>query len=235
MASFWSVLHNWRASFVKEISAMKIGIIGSGNVGGTLGKGWARVGHHVMFGFRDPNSSDAKSLVQDAGPSASAGTIADAANHGDAILLATPWDATQQVLTGAGDISRKVLIDATNPLLPGLAGLAVGCTTSGGELVAQWAPSARVVKALNTVGFNVMANPTFPQGKVAMFYCGDDGGAKQTAASLIADLGFEALDAGPLSQSRLLEPFALLWISLALKYGYTREIAFQFMRRQNPT
>ena len=79
-----------------------------------------------------------------------------------------------------------------------------------------------------------MANPQFDSGKVAMFYCGDDASAKQTVRSLIAELGFEPLDAGALTQARLLEPFALLWITLALKYGYTTGIAFEFLRRSKP-
>lgn len=100
-------------------------------------------------------------------------------------------------------------------------------------MVAKWATGAKVVKAFNTVGFNIMADPRFEGGRTAMFYCGDDAKAKSTVAGLINELGFEALDAGPLTQARLLEPFALLWISLALQYGYGREIAFQLLRRKN--
>jgi 8-hydroxy-5-deazaflavin:NADPH oxidoreductase len=210
---------------------MKIGIIGSGNVGGTLGKAWARAGHQVFFGFRNPESAEAQGLVRAAGSSAVASTVKEAAQAAEVVVLATPWEAAQQALSAAADVSGKVLIDTTNPLLPGLAGLAVGTNTSAGELVAQWAPGARVVKAFNTVGFNIMANSAFPQGKAALFYCGDDREAKATVAQLATQLGFEALDAGPLTQCRVLEPFAMLWISLALKYGYTRDIAFQLMRR----
>lgn len=150
---------------------------------------------------------------------------------GEVILLATPWDATQDALTSAGDLSGKILIDATNPLLPGLAGLSIGTTTSAGEKVAEWAKGARVVKAFNTVGFNIMADPSFPGGQPALFYCGDDSEAKKVVARLASELGFEALDAGPLTQCRVLEPFGMLWISLAVKHGFGREIGFKFMRR----
>src|SRR5437016_518241 len=100
----------------------------------------------------------------------------------------------------AGDRSCKILIDATNPVLPDLSGLSVGNTTSGGEMVAQWARGASVVKAFNTVGSNIMSNPAFSGRHAALFYCGDDQGAKKTVAGLVSELGFEALDAGPLTQ-----------------------------------
>jgi predicted dinucleotide-binding enzyme len=110
-----------------------------------------------------------------------------------------------------------------------LAGLEIGTTTSGAEQVASWAPGAHVVKAFNTVGFNIMENPNFGNARPVLFYCGDHADAKQTVHQLIADLGFDAQDAGPLKQARLLEPFAMLWISLAMKGG--REIAFQLLKR----
>jgi NADPH-dependent F420 reductase len=211
---------------------MNIGIIGAGNVGGTLGRRWARKGHRVVFASRDPQSQKSRDLVKEAGANASAGSHADAANASDALLLSTPFDAAEEALGSAGNLAGKIVIDATNPLLPGLAGLSVGRTESAAERVAQWAKGAKVVKALNTVGYNVMENPDFAGAKVSMFYCGDDTAAKKTVAALIEELGFEALDAGPLEQARVLEPFAMLWISLAVKYGYGSDIAFDLLRRK---
>jgi 8-hydroxy-5-deazaflavin:NADPH oxidoreductase len=212
---------------------VKIGIIGSGNVGGTLGRRWASNGHTVIFSTREAPSAALRELLAQAGPTAKSGSVAEAARESEVLLLATPWEAAQNALASAGDLTGKILIDATNPLLPGLTGLLVGTHTSAGEMVAQWAAGARVVKAFNTVGFNIMADPGFAGARAAMFYCGDDAKAKAAVASLIGELGFEALDAGPLTQSRLLEPFALLWISLALQYGYGREMAFQLLRRKD--
>ena len=125
----------------------------------------------------------------------------------------------------------KILLDCTNPLLPGLGGLEVGQNTSGAESVAQWAPGARVVKIFNTVGYNIMANPAFGNERASMLLCGDDAEAKRVASGLAEDAGFEPVDAGPLTQARLLEPFALLWITMALKYGHGREMAFRLLRR----
>jgi predicted dinucleotide-binding enzyme len=115
-----------------------------------------------------------------------------------------------------------------------LSGLALGTTTSAAEQVAQWAPGARVVKAFNTVGSNIMADPSFGSNRALLFYCGDDAAAKQTVKSLAGELGFDAQDSGPLRQARLLEPFALLWISLAYGQGYGREFAFQLIASLAP-
>jgi predicted dinucleotide-binding enzyme len=210
---------------------MNIGIIGSGNVGGTLGARWAQAGHQVAFASRDTNSPEIQQLVSRAGPSARAATVPDAAAFGNVLLLATPWPAAKEALQNAGGLTGKVLLDATNPLLPNLEGIELGTTTSGGEQVAAWARGAKVVKIFNTVGFNVMADPRFGEKRAAMFYCGDDPASKKTAAQLAAELGFEPLDAGPLKQARLLEPYALLWITLANFYGYSRDIAFDLLRR----
>jgi predicted dinucleotide-binding enzyme len=101
--------------------------------------------------------------------------------------------------------------------------------------VAQWASGAKVVKAFNTVGANIMADPSFEGHKPVMFYCGDDDQAKQVVKQLISELVFEAVDAGPLKQARLLEPFAQLWISLAYAQGMGREFAFELLRRKEAT
>ncbi len=210
---------------------MNIGILGAGSVGGTLGTRWAANGHKVVFASREPESQKSRELVANAGANASSGSNREAAAEADVVLVATPWEAAEEALRSAGDLKGKTVIDATNPLLPDLSGLAVGCNDSAAERIAKAVPDAKVVKAFNSVGFNIMADPHFESGRVAMFYCGDDAGAKATVAGLISELGFEAVDAGPLRQARVIEPFAMLWISLAYQAGLGREIAFQLLRR----
>ena len=210
---------------------MNIGIIGSGNVGGTLGTRWARNGHAVRFGFRNPDTGKARALVAAAGPNASGGDIPAAAAFGDVLLLATPYEEATAALLGAGPLAGKAILDATNPLLPGLAGLSTGTTTSAAETLQAAVSEAHVVKIFNTVGSNIMENPDFGGVRPVMFYCGDDAEAKRRAAALAAELGFDAVDAGPLRQARTLEPFALLWISLALQHGMGRDIGFALLRR----
>ena len=209
---------------------MKIGIIGCGNVGGTLGKRWAQNGHDVVFGSRDPNSEKMQTLVKQAGSKATGASNVEAVSASEILLVSTPWRATQTVLTSLGKLSNKIVMDATNPVLPTLDGVSVDQTTSAGEQVQAWT-GAKVVKVFNTVGANIMADPSFKEGPPVMFYCGDDAAAKATVASLVDELGFKAVDAGPLKQARILEYFALLWISLAMKQGFGRDIAFRFLRR----
>jgi predicted dinucleotide-binding enzyme len=212
---------------------MRIAVIGSGNVGGTLGLSWARHGHEVMFGVRDPLSPRVTELLAATGPGpgASAERVARAAAFGDVVALATPWNATADAVREAGNLAGKIVLDCTNPLKEDLSGLVVGPTTSGAEQVASWAPGSRVVKVFNTTGFENMANPTFGAQAATMFLAGDDGDAKAVAAQLAREMGFGPVDAGPLSRARLLEPLALLWIDLAVKQGFGTGIAFQLLRR----
>ena len=210
---------------------MHIGVIGIGNVGGTLGRRWARKGHEVMFGVREPSSEKVGQILAEAGKNARAGTVAEAAAFGEVVALATPWDGTQDAIRQAGDLKGKIVLDCTNPLKPDLSGLAVPEGSSGGQQVAFWAAGAKVVKIFNTTGANNMDNPRFRNDRATMFYCGDDAEAKRIAARLAEDLAFETVDAGPLSEARNLEHLALLWIHLAYVQKLGRDIAFKLMRR----
>ncbi len=208
---------------------MNIAIIGAGSVGGNLARGWARKGHSIVFGARDPKSTKlAAVLAEVAG--ARATTMAEAVAGAEVVVLATPWEGTTTLVSGL-DLGDRVVIDATNPIGPDLSGLTVGGSTSGGEEVARAARSTRVVKCFNTTGANNYLNPVYPGGAATMLYCGDDPGAKTTVRRLGEDLGFAMVDAGPLSRARLLEPAALLWISLAYPQGMGREIAWRLERR----
>src|SRR5215813_5919590 len=210
---------------------MKIAIIGAGNVGGTLGSAWANRGHDVIFGVRDAADPKLEQLLARAAGKARIATVKEAAAAADVIALTVPWPAAQEALRSTGDLRGKILLDCTNPLKADLSGLTVGHTTSGGEQVAAWAPGARVVKIFNTTGFPNMANPEYREGRSMMLYCGDDAQAKQVAAQLATELGFESYDVGPLSEARLLEPFALVWIHLAVLQKMGTGFAFRLIRR----
>lgn len=210
---------------------MRIGIIGAGNVGGALGTGWAKAGHEVIWGVRDPRDPKHESLVLGTRNGA-LGTVTEAADAGEVLVLTTPWNATRAALDTLGDVGGKPLLDATNPLKPDLSGLDLPPGTSGGEQVQAWCPHARVVKVFNTTGADNMNNPAYPGGATTMLYCGDDPDAKKIAHQLSADLGFAPLDAGPLSRALLLEDFALLWITLAYGQNMGRDFAFRIERRQ---
>ncbi len=211
---------------------MKIAVIGTGSVGGTLGRRWAELGHSVCFGVRDPADADAKALVGKIKGDARLAGVSDAAEDADVVVLATPYAANAAAIASAGDLSGKILIDVTNPIGANFT-LAVGHTTSGAEEVARLAPRARVFKAMNQVGFEVMANPTFAAGKPVMFVAGDDAAGKKVVLDLVSALGFDAIDAGELAIARLLEPYAMLWIHLMARRNMGRSFAFALLRRQS--
>lgn len=213
---------------------MNIGIIGAGNVGGTLGKAWAAVGHKIRFGVRNPADEKVTALLKQCGPNASAGRVDEAGAFGQVVVLTTPWDGARSAVESAGNLAGKVFVDCTNPVPLGanlMEGLTLGHTTSAGEEVAKWAKGAKVVKAFNTTGAGNMANPRFGGNKSVMFVAGDDAEAKRTVSQLSNELGFETIDAGPLRQARLLEPLAMLWISLAYAQGLGPNFAFKLERR----
>jgi len=212
---------------------MKIAIIGAGNVGGALGANWARKGHDVVFGARDPSSEKTQALLRTIGGKAHAATPAEAAASADVIVLSTPWPVTEAAIRSMGNLKGKIILDATNPLTrgPDGIGLEIGHSISGGEKVQGWAAGASVFKTLNTTGFGNMADPEFNGVRSVMFVAGDDAGSKPTVTKLVSDLGFDVIDAGPLRNARLLEAHAMLWIDLALVRGQGRDFAFGILRR----
>lgn len=208
---------------------MKIAIIGTGSVGNALGRGFAKAGHEVVFGVRDTAKPEVGKLVEETG--ARAASVAEAVSGAEVVVLAMPWGAAQDVIRSAGGLDGQIVFDCLNPLKPDLSGLDTGSARSAAEQVAAWAPGARVVKVFNTTGAGNMADPHYGDDRATMLYCSDDAGAKEVAAKLAGDLGFEPVDAGPLSAAYLLEHFAMLWIHLAYGAGLGRNIAFKLMRR----
>ena len=203
---------------------MKIGILGAGNVGGNLGQAWAAHGHEIVFGVRDPQSAKVRSLLNKIGRNARAASVSEAASFGEVIVLAVNWSAVPDVLHNAGDLSGKILVDATNRITPGASDRA----PSAAEHVAELAPGTRVVKAFNTIGADHFTNPWIGSESASMFICGDDADAKAIVAGLAQELGFDVVDAGPLSNAHLLESLALLWIRLSRSLG--RNIGFKLLR-----
>ncbi len=204
---------------------MNIAIIGAGNAGGSLGKAWARAGHRIIFGVRNPGHGKTQPPLAEIGSAASAVLVPDAVRGADIIVLATPWPAVPDALKAMGDLNGKILIDCTNPLSlngDGSLSLSLGSTTSGAEEIERLAPGAHVVKAFNTYGWENFANAAYPNDaglKPVMFYCGDHDDAKAQAHQLAADLGFEPVDTGGLGMARSLEPLALLWLRLNIREG----------------
>ena len=214
---------------------MKIGVLGTGDVGRTLAGGFAALGHEVKVGTRDPASDKAKTLATQLGPKVGVVTFADAATFAEVAVLATLWSGTEGAirLAGPGHLYGKVVIDATNPLVftPGAPpALALGHTDSGGEQVQRWLPAARVVKAFNIVGNAHMVNPSFPGGPPDMFIAGNDTEAKKVVTEILTAFGWPTIDVGGIEGARLLEPMCILWVGYALASG-TWNHAFKLLRK----
>ncbi len=196
---------------------MKVAILGTGGVGQALARGFIELGHTVVFGSRDPAGASAQKAAT-AAPGARTASFSAAAKDSDLAVLATPWDGTQNALqlAGAANLAGKVVIDVTNPLeyAGGKPRLALGFTTSAGEQVQAWIPQAKVVKAFNTVGNGMMVKPRLRQAPT-MFIAGNDTGAKETVTGLLKQFGWATSDLGGIEASRLLEPFAMVWITHA--------------------
>jgi 8-hydroxy-5-deazaflavin:NADPH oxidoreductase len=204
---------------------MKIAIVGAGNVGKALGSAWKAAKQDVVYALRE-GSDKAKQLSKDG---FAVSKMADTAKAADVIVLAVPWTETAAVIESLGSLKGKIVIDATNPVSPDLE-MELGFDDSAGETVALLAQGARVVKAFNTTGAENMAKAKDFPAKPVMFVAGDDANAKKTVQKLAEDIGFEAIDAGPLKASRYLEPMAMQWIKLAFG-GAGTKFAFSLVRR----
>jgi predicted dinucleotide-binding enzyme len=203
---------------------MKIGVIGAGTVGGSMGRALRRVGHEVMFSSRDPQSEKMRVLAQEM--VAAVGSVADTVAYGDVLFMALSWDAIPNAIPAGGDWRGKILIDATNRFGPGLS-LLPG--ESAGEELAR-ITGARVVKAFNTIGAEHYLDPRLGGETASMLYAGDDPEAKRVTAALAAELGFAPVDAGPLSAAAYLESLAALWVHLAMRTPLGRGFAFRVIR-----
>jgi|SRR5882672_2649204 len=209
---------------------MRIGILGSGLMGGKLGTIFARAGHEVVFSYAR-SERKLKRLAREAKANARAGTPGEAARESDALLLAVHWSRVDDVLKQAGDLSGKVLVSCSLPMNANDTDLVVARTSSGAEVLAKKARGARFVSAFGTVPSEVLFG-VFERRRrsrrPSLVYCGDDQRAKDVAAELIRDVGFEPLDAGPLRIARYTEPFTLLIARLAYEGDRGPEMAYRF-------
>lgn len=209
---------------------MRIGVLGAGNVGGSLARALAARGHDVRVGVRDPASAKAREAAARS-PEAPIVDLAGAAAHGEVVALAVPYEGVAELAAELAPLLEgKVVIDATNAVAwrdgprPALA------EGSAGEAVAALLPGARVVKAFNTIGAEHFVDPAFGSASAFLPVCGDDAAARETVMGLARELGFDAVDVGPLRNARLTEHLAVMWIHLATQ-GQGRAIAFTLARK----
>jgi hypothetical protein len=214
------------------VKPIRIGILGSGLMGSKLGTIFARSGHEVVFSYAR-SEQKLKKLARDAKGNARAGTPAEAARDADVLLLAVHWSRVDDVLRQAGDVSGKVIVTCSLPMNADDTDLVIAHTSSGAETLAQKLPGAQVVSAFGTVPSEVLFDVFAGRRKAkrpSLAYCGDDARAKKLAARLIADVGFDPVDAGPLRMARSLEPFTLLIAQLAYETKGGPALAYRFER-----
>lgn len=212
---------------------MRVGILGSGLVGGKLGTLFARAGHDVVFSYAR-SKDKVKRLARDAGGNTRAGTPREAAQDADVLLLAVHWSRIEDVLSEAGDLSGKVIVSCSLPLDADNTELIVAHTSSGAEALAKRVPKAHIVAAFQTVPsevlFGVFEAARHKVNRPSLIYCGDHSNSKKIAAELIRDVGFDPVDAGPLRITRYTEPFAMLVGQLAYGGSQGPELAYRFER-----
>jgi len=211
---------------------MRIGILGSGLMGGKLGTLFARAGHDVIFSY-SRSEQKLKRLAREAKGHARAGSPADAVRDADALLVAVHWSRVDDVLKQAGNVSGKVIVSCSLPMNADDTDLVIARTSSGAEALAKKVRRAHVVSAFGTVPSEVLFSVFEAKRKAnrpSLLYCGDDQAAKHVAARLIGDMGFDPVDAGPLRIARYMEPFTLLVAQLAYESKGGPELAYRFER-----
>lgn len=207
-----------------------IAMIGTGDVGSALGKAFAAQGHTIIYGSREPDRKRVEELVAETGNGASATTQFAAAAQADIVVLAVPGLLVEEITKSLGDLSDKIIIDPTNPLKRSMLRLEHGVDTSNAQIIQDAAPDAHVVKAFNTLSWKTMVDPSEAGGPVSIPLAGNSGSAKKKVAELVAGMGLEPIDVGPVEHARWVEGMLILWINN--RWGSKRP-SFDYHLRQN--
>ena len=226
---FIAFLSVWTSS----IQADTIAVIGTGDVGGALGQEFAALGHEVIYGSRNPSSEKVATLVQRTGHGAQATKPKEATLRAEIVVLAVPGMLVKEIVTGLGDLSGKIIVDPTNPLVrrdDGKPGIEID--GSNAEIIQAAAPGADVVKAFNTLGWRSMVDPESTGGTVSIPLVGNSSEAKKRIAEIVVSMGLEPIDVGPLRNARHVEGMSVLLLNNALGDGAKFEFHLRKYRRQ---
>ncbi len=218
--------------FSSIAGADTIAIIGTGDVAHALGVEFAKQGHTIVYGSRNPDRSSVRDLVEETGHGATATTQAEAVVGADIVVLAVPGMLVEEITLSLGELSEKIIIDPTNPMERNSTGLSHAVDTSNAEIIQAAAPDAYVVKAFNTLNWKTMLEPDESGGPVSIPLAGNNDGAKRTVATLISAMGLDPIDLGGVENSHWIEGMLILWINN--RYGAGDRDSFDFYLRRTP-
>lgn len=197
--------------WVLPSSAETIAVIGTGNVGGALGPQFAKLGHTMIYGSRQPDRDDVQALVARTTNGATAMQPADAAARASVVVIAVPWAYAEDAVKSLGNLTGKIIIDPTNAVRRDDQGIRHHAVeTSAGQMIQGWAPGAKVVKAFNTLSSDTMADPASAGGPMTIPIVGDDADAKAFVAGLARGMGFDAVDMGGIEFAHAVEEMLIV-------------------------
>ena len=207
-----------------------VAVIGTGDMGDSLGPRFAELGYRVVYGSRSPDSDRVQALVRKTGKNASATTQIEAAQQADIVLTLVPWPAMETVAQNLGDLDGKIIIDVSMPLEQGEDGYPKHLLeTSSAEMIRDWNPGAKVVKTLASMGSHVIDDPLVAGGIVTMPIASDHRDAKEKVAGIVARMGFDPVDFGPLRMAREIEILQLIYM-IPLSQNRPENWEFHFRR-----
>lgn len=208
-----------------------VAVIGTGDMGDSLGPRFAELGYRVVYGSRRPDSDRVKALVERTGDNASATTQQAAARQGDIVLLLVPWPPMETVAQSLGNLDGKIVIDVSMPFAQGEDGYPQHMLeTSSAEMIQGWNPGARVVKTFATMGSYIIDDPSAAGGTVTIPIASDDRGAKEQVAGIVAAMGLDPVDFGPLRMARYIEIMQMIYM---IPLSQNRPEAWEFYFRRS--
>jgi len=206
----------WAESEAPARARETIAVLGTGRFGGSIGKRLSTLGYPVVYGSRTPDTDRVRELIARSGPAASVASLKDAAAQSSIVVFAVPWEPVKALLPQLGSMTGKLLIDPmiAKPVIVEGYPFPAHTPMSTAEQLQAWVPDAHVVKAFISISYGTLADPARAGGPVSVPYAGAAGSAKERVAQIIAELGLEAMDAGPLICATHLEN--LLWFEVAI-------------------
>jgi len=208
-----------------------IAIIGTGDLGDSLGQSLANLGYPVIYGSRAPNSEKAKAIIAKTGKGAIAVSQKEAARRGDIVFLPIGWPAMETVAKDLGNLDGKIVVDPSLPWSQGEDGYPkVSVDPSSAELIQQWNPGAKVVKAFGTMGSMIIDNPKAAGGLVTIPVASNHRDAKERVAKLIDEMGLDPVDFGPLRMARSIEAMGIIYMIPLIRH---QKAEWEFYFRRN--